>query len=160
MRLDKATHQTNPQTRFGAAVVELAIMLPVLLLVGLGVIEICNMITLQQMSFRVAFDTARVVTQDDLTNSEAIAFANRKMSEVALVGDVSITVAESAVPEFEQVTINVTTRPFHRFSIAGLTRNMFANGVATAVRRTDPGPRRPSPTATKRGKGKRRDVDT
>jgi Flp pilus assembly protein TadG len=71
------TLKTRPcQHRLGAAVVELAIVLPVFVAILLGTIETCKMIFLQQSLEIAAYEAARVAIVPATDSSDVNAAAN------------------------------------------------------------------------------------
>jgi hypothetical protein len=63
----RARRSSRSNDRRGTAVVEFAILLPVLLTVTFGAIEICTMIRTQQRLNTVAYEAARVATTSEAT---------------------------------------------------------------------------------------------
>lgn len=60
------------RTRKGAAVVELAVCLPIIVMLVFGSIETCNMIFLRQALNASAYEGIRVAVGPDATNQEVI----------------------------------------------------------------------------------------
>jgi Flp pilus assembly protein TadG len=135
--------------------VELAITLPVLLLVAFTAIELFNLVALRQLAFRVAFDAARMVSQRDLSDADAIAFAEQQLADKDFSGEVLVDAQPSLQPEFEQVTIRVTAQVADNFSFVRFGEGMFTTGQATSTRwiRSAVNP----PPVTKKTKGKGHD---
>lgn len=63
--------------RRGAAVVEMAVCLPVMLLIGLGSIQAASMIFLRQAMVQSAYEAAKVAVQSNATVASARAAATR-----------------------------------------------------------------------------------
>jgi Flp pilus assembly protein TadG len=67
--------------RLGAATVELAICLPILLTTALGMIETCNVVFVQARMQSAAFEAARLATRP--TTSQAVAANNTQVTTYA-----------------------------------------------------------------------------
>ena len=80
----KTTTKTN-RTRRGAAVVEFAVCLPVLLILVLGSIECTSMIFLSQSLNVVAYEGARAAVKPDATTVDTLARCQEVIAERNLV---------------------------------------------------------------------------
>lgn len=72
--------------RRGAAVVELAIILPLLMLLVFGTVQSCNAIHLRQALVTAAFEGSRVVTRDSATREDVIARCNNILDARGVTG--------------------------------------------------------------------------
>ena len=151
----KTTKIARPRgSRTGTACVELAITLPILLFVSFSAIEICNLIAMQQTAFRVAFDSAREVSQHELSDKEVIRFVSRKLQSIGVDGEVDLKVSPSSLPKFEQVTINIALDNSNSFSFVNFFRGSTTTASATAIRQFDStSPPTPSFNSSVLGKG-------
>lgn len=108
------------QTRQGAAAVEFAILLPVLLLIVFGAVDVCTMIRTQQRLNTVAFESARIAATPDSTmghiiqQCQLICKENRLVSVSLNTDPVDFTEAESG--DWIEVTAAV---PFDDNSLLG-----------------------------------------
>ncbi len=68
---DRAERAGTPLAAAGAAAVELALCLPILLTTALGMIETCNVVFVQARMQSAAFESARLATRP--TTSQAVA---------------------------------------------------------------------------------------
>ncbi|MEZ5941875.1 MAG: TadE/TadG family type IV pilus assembly protein [Planctomycetaceae bacterium] len=66
------TNRRSDKPRQGAALVETAICLPVMLLLTFGAIEASNAIVLKQTLTEISYETARIVTSQGTTKAEAL----------------------------------------------------------------------------------------
>lgn len=90
--------QRNRRRR-GAAVAELAICLPAIVLLIMGTIECCSMIYLRQSLHIAAYEAIRVAINDDGTGAQAESRARQIISERAIEG--AVIRLTPATPEFE-----------------------------------------------------------
>jgi hypothetical protein len=72
--------------RSGAAVVELAIILPLLMLLVFGTVQSCNAIHLRQALVTAAFEGSRVVTRDSASREDVIARCNSILDARGVTG--------------------------------------------------------------------------
>jgi Flp pilus assembly protein TadG len=98
-----------PASRQGAAVVEFAVCLPVLILIVLGSIEAASMLFLRQALIQSAYEGAKVAIRDDGNNSDAInaidnVAAGRRINEVEIAFSPE-NVSKAKPGEFVSVTI-------------------------------------------------------
>lgn len=63
-------NQIKPRPRRGAAVVEMAILLPVLLTVTFGSLEVCNQLFLRQTASVAAYEAARLAARRTVSTSQ------------------------------------------------------------------------------------------
>jgi|GEM_PF-1328747 len=63
-------NQLNPRPRRGAAVVELALLLPVLLTVTFGSLEVCNRLFLRQTASVAAYEAARLAARRAVSTAQ------------------------------------------------------------------------------------------
>jgi len=76
LRRSRRCLDAGQSARRGVAAVELAVLLPVLLLVIIGSLECSGMIFLNQSLHIAAYEGARVAIQSDATNADVIDSAN------------------------------------------------------------------------------------
>ena len=86
----KKSSKRKRKLRRGAAVVEFAVCLPVIMLVVLGSIEAASMLFLRQAMIQTAYEGAKVAILRDSQNSNAIAAADAVVQGRGLNG-VSLT---------------------------------------------------------------------
>ncbi len=67
--------------RSGAATVELAVCLPVILTLVLGTIEVCTMVFLKQSLTIAAYEGARVAISQNATNDRVLAACNQILTD-------------------------------------------------------------------------------
>ncbi len=105
-----ATKLVPVKHRRGAAVTELAICLPVLLLLFLGSLECSNMVFLNQTLAVSSYEGARLAIQNGATSSEAIARAERLLTaRNAMGGSVTINPTNIArLPSGTPIRVTVT----------------------------------------------------
>ncbi|MCA9044732.1 MAG: pilus assembly protein [Planctomycetaceae bacterium] len=72
MQRHHTTTRHSEQPRRGAALVETAVCLPVLLLLTFGAIEASNAIVLKQTLTEISYETARFVTSQGSTKADAL----------------------------------------------------------------------------------------
>ena len=78
--------------RRGIACVELAIVLPVLLILVLGTIEVCQRIFLRQSAIIVAYEAARLATRNTSSNADVLQRCQSMLTQRRVVGgQVTIT---------------------------------------------------------------------
>jgi Flp pilus assembly protein TadG len=107
------------RNRSGAAVVELALCLPVLLTTALGMIETCNVVFVQARLQSAAFEAARLATRPTTaqavaaSSSQVQAYAQTLLTELGVNGaTVSLTPGSwgsgGLDPGVTQVTVSIT----------------------------------------------------
>lgn len=102
------TRRKNSQKRSGAALVELAVCLPVMVMLVLGSIELSNFIFLKQAVTAAAYEASREAIRPLGTDATATATAEAVLAARRLSG-ASIVVNPSANAERgELVTVTVT----------------------------------------------------
>lgn len=90
-----ARHQPPAVHRRGAALVELAVCLPVLILVVFGTLETCSVIFLKQSLQIASYEAVRVAVREGATSAEAIAAATAILEQRQMEGyNISTTPAE------------------------------------------------------------------
>ena len=101
-------HRTT--NRSGIATVELAFVLPVMLILVLGTIEVCQRIFLRQSSLLVAYEGSRLAARSITSSQEVIARCNQMLTQRRIVGgSVQITPANLlALAPGQQFTVRVT----------------------------------------------------
>lgn len=62
--------------RYGIACVEFAVLAPVIVVISMAIIDICNVLHLKQKLNSIAFETSRVASYSDETFESAIAAGN------------------------------------------------------------------------------------
>jgi Flp pilus assembly protein TadG len=105
----KRLHVTGHKRR-GTATVELAICLPLIVIITFGSIEITNMIFLQQRLTAAAYEGARKATTPGKNSIDATTAANSILTQFSISGGtVAITPAVTATtPVGTQVKVTVT----------------------------------------------------
>ena len=96
-------------SRKGAAVVEFAVCLPVILFIVLGSIEAASMLFLKQALVQSAYEGAKIAVRNDGTNSDAIA-AMEAVAAGHRIDDMQITISPpdvSTVAQGELVRIKI-----------------------------------------------------
>jgi Flp pilus assembly protein TadG len=89
--------------RRGAASVEFAVCLPVVLLIVFGTIEACSLLFLQQNLHLVAYETARVAAAPYQQTQDASAAGQQIMEQLELV-DGTVVIEQAALPGVANVT--------------------------------------------------------
>ena len=100
------------EPRHGAAVVELAILLPILLTVTFGSLEICNRLFLRQTAAVAAYETARLAARRTVSETQAQARGLTLLQGRQIVGgSVSISPGGNGLttlPTGGQLTVTVS----------------------------------------------------
>ena len=101
--------QTRRQRR-GIATVELALVLPVMLILVLGTIEVCQRIFLRQSSLLVAYEGARLAARSITSSQEVKARCNEMLTQRRVTGGTVEIIPENllALAPGELFTIRVT----------------------------------------------------
>jgi Flp pilus assembly protein TadG len=103
--------QANPiGRRRGAATVELAICLPIIMLLVFGSIEAANAIHLKQTATIAAYEGAQAITSSGGTQADALLRANSILTQRNVSGGV-VTISPtvtSATPKGTPITVTVT----------------------------------------------------
>jgi hypothetical protein len=105
----KRNQTASNDPRRGVAVVELAIVLPVILIMVLGTIEVCQRVFLRQTATIVAYEGARLASRRSTTRSDVLIRCDELLSERRCVGG-TVTVTPENLIDVETgqiVTINV-----------------------------------------------------
>ena len=106
----KSKCRKAPGYRSGAAVVEFAVCLPVIILIVLGSIEGASMLFLRQALIQSAYEGAKVAVRNTGTNEDAITAienvaAGRHINELSIEFSPA-DISEAAQGEFVTVTIS------------------------------------------------------
>jgi Flp pilus assembly protein TadG len=102
--------QTQPTNRRGVASVELAIVLPVMMILVLGTIEVCQRIFLRQSAVIVAYEGARFAVRSTSNSADLVQRCQTMLTQRRVVGGV-VTVTPSDLlsqPPGTQIQINIT----------------------------------------------------
>jgi Flp pilus assembly protein TadG len=110
----------RPASRDGAAATELAVCMPVIVLIVLATIEACAMIFLQQSLSVAAYEGARVALAPGAQSSH-VTYQCQRILDDRDVNAASINVSPSDIPGSAAGTwINVeTSAPFSKNSLVG-----------------------------------------
>lgn len=102
----RTDRHNNEQSRRGAALVEMAVCLPVFLTVMLGIIELGRAIMVGQLVTNAAREGARLAIVDGSTNTQVSDAVKSFLSGAAGVGagDVSVTITVSGTSSGNQVS--------------------------------------------------------
>jgi Flp pilus assembly protein TadG len=101
---------TNKRSRKGAAVVELAVCLPVVFLLVFGAVEAASLLFARQAMVETAYEAAMVGIKHNATNADAIAAANQVVKAKRLDG-LTLTFSPSNVADAPRGAIlEVTAR--------------------------------------------------
>ena len=98
------------QKRRGTATVELAVCLPLIVIIAFGSIETTNMIFLQQRLTAAAYEGARKATTPGKTSADATTAANSVLTQFSISGS-SVTTTPAvttSTPVGTQVKVTVT----------------------------------------------------
>ncbi len=105
----RRSKSTRQNCRTGAAAVELAIVLPVLLTLVLGTIEICQRIFLRQSAVLVAYEGARLAVRTTTDNAAVSARCQQMLTQRRINGGI-VTVTPSDLksqPTGTQIRIRI-----------------------------------------------------
>ena len=108
--MNRSRTKKSSKNRKGAAVAELAICLPAIVLLVFGAIECTSMIFLRQSVTISAYEGIRVAIRGDSTNAEVEARCNQILAERNING-ASITIAPgnlNGIDRGEPVTVSVS----------------------------------------------------
>ena len=99
------------RNRRGAAVVEFAVCLPLIILIVFGSIEAANMLFLRQAVVQASYEGAKVAIKDDVTNADVQA-AIDAVTNGRNLDNISVTTSPSQVSDAQpgdiiQVTVSV-----------------------------------------------------
>jgi Flp pilus assembly protein TadG len=96
--------------REGVACIELALVLPVLMILVLGTIEVCQRIFLRQSAVIVAYEGARLAVRSTSSTEEVVARCETMLNQRRVVGGtVSITPDNLlAQPPGTQIQVHIT----------------------------------------------------
>jgi len=101
---------TIPKRSRGVASVELAFVLPVMLILVLGTIEVCQRIFLRQSAVLVAYEGARLAARSTSSNTDITTRCQTLLTQRRIVGGtVSVTPADVlSQPPGTQVRVRIT----------------------------------------------------
>lgn len=116
IRLTAAGRQASRRRgRRGAATVELAVCLPVLLTIGLGMIEVTNLVYLQARMQSAAYEATRLATRPTTaqqlaaTGTQVKTYCNSLLTQLGVNGaSVSVSPEPSTATPGTMVTVTVT----------------------------------------------------
>lgn len=125
-RIRRTAERNSQENRRGAALVEMAVCLPVFLTIMLGIIELGRAIMVGQLVTNAAREGARLAIVDGSTNSQVTDAVKNFLTGAAGVsaGDVTVTITVSSASAGNQVsaaaprdliTVNVSV-PFAKVS--------------------------------------------
>ena len=121
----------------GAACIELAVTLPVLLLIAFGVLELVSMIAVRQSVFRIANESCRYTLQSNLTKNEAKTFAEQQLEASGYQGTVTVETTPSLLSGFEQFTIRIDVQVQQPSSFTGITSGTIASSSASTLKKAE-----------------------
>ena len=102
--------RSKGRSRRGVAAVELAVCLPVIMLLVLASVEACTMLFVQQSLETTAYETARIAASPRSAQSDALDRGSQVIQDRDLQG-ATITIAPSSPDRGDDVTATVTA-PF------------------------------------------------
>lgn len=135
----KRSDRTNARRR-GAAVAELAICLPVLLLISISLIELSSMIFVKQALAVAAYEAAHRGVQPAATSADAIATAQEILRQ-RRVTDAQIQVSEeiSNLPSGQFFTVNIVAPAAPNcIAIFRVFNRATLDASVSAMKETDP----------------------
>lgn len=127
-------NQKTPANRRAAAVVECAVVLPVLLIFAFAVLEVTNVIYLQQSLEVAAYEGARVATLPDTNTTDVEATCLRLLTQRGIVQqDVAVSPNNFSDQPFGapievSVTADLGENSFSRF-VLGTARTLEGNVI-------------------------------
>lgn len=127
------------QKRQGAVVAELAVCIPVLLLISISLIELTSLIFVRQALAAAAYEGAHEGVQPAATSADAVAAAQRILQERRIEGasvSVSPNIASVPVGEFFTVTVSAPSGP-NSIAIVGAFNSSTLSSQATAMKETE-----------------------
>lgn len=104
------TRRTNRSGRQGAAVVELAICLPAIVLLVMGALECCTMIFLRQSLHVTAYEGVRLAIRNDTDTATVLSRCEQVLNERS-VNDSTVTTTPadtSLAPRGTQISLQVS----------------------------------------------------
>lgn len=129
---------TGPrESRRGAAMVEFALTLPLLLIIVLGTIESCSMLHLKQTLHIAAYEAARVALVPKTTNAQVTNAAQAILTDRRVQGSaISITPSSfSSAPISSYITVTVTAPSNSNFAVPLLFyRNKTITGSCSMMK--------------------------
>jgi Flp pilus assembly protein TadG len=137
MKFPRLSNNRRHASRKGVAAAELAVCLPVIVLIVLATIEACTMVFLKQSLSIAAYEGARVSLAQNATNSSVQNAANQILTQRRVNGG-TVTIEPSnivAVAPGEYMTITCSA-PASRNSIIPIRfyRGRTLNGSATMMK--------------------------
>lgn len=134
----KRKRQCNSgRNREGAAVVEFAVCLPLIVLIMLGSIEAANMLFLRQALVQASYEGAKAAIRLDSTNADVEAVANLVAEGRRLEGFTVETIPAdvSAVPQGEFIRVRTSAPVKSNSFISGtVIRNLNLDAEAVMVK--------------------------
>ncbi len=125
------------KARHGAALVEFAIFLPVLVLIVFGAIEASGFIFLKQSLHITAYEVARNATRDDATNGSAQSIGNNLLQARQIRGaSIDLGVADiTKVPRGTELTVRVSAPTASNTQLSGkFIRNRTLTATVVMVK--------------------------
>ena len=124
------------------ATVELALCLPILLILAFGTIEVCNLIYMRTRMLSAAYESCRLATRPTTsstpaaTSSQVVTYCNSLLSQFGINGaTVTLTPSSltSAVPQ-TAVTVSISA-PWNQNTVSSyvLNTSMTVNAAATLI---------------------------
>ena len=111
----------------GAAAVEFAIILPVLVLMLTGIIQVGMFMFVQNQMTSVARDTSRRIAVGELTEAAAQQYARDSLVFPSANFDIAITVPDPASPNPKDITVDISV-PFSEVSLVDIL-GLFQSGT-------------------------------
>ena len=125
------------ESRRGAAMVEFALTLPLLLIIVLGTIESCSMLHLKQTLHIAAYEAARVALVPKTTNAQVTNAAQAILTDRRVQGStISISPSSfSTAPISSYITVTVTAPSNSNFAVPLLFyRNKTITGTCSMMK--------------------------
>lgn len=122
----------NSERRKGAAIVEFAICLPVLVAVTLAFIDLTNLIYFRQTIKVASYDAARAAAEPTAT-SASVESAAQRLLEIRGIENYSISIPEgfATVERGDVMTLSVTVPLSEMTSFSGM--NMWEDSIENGV---------------------------
>lgn len=121
-------HRRKPEERKGAATVEMALCLPVLVMVTLGTISVCQMIYLKQESVIVATECTRYLARPGITQQNALDRGAQMLSDRGISGATVRASSDNTNEGYSRVWVEVRI-PINK---ANLTLSWMTGGRVTS----------------------------
>jgi Flp pilus assembly protein TadG len=137
MKFSRLSNNKRHTSRKGVAAAELAVCLPVIVLIVLATIEACTMVFLKQSLSIAAYEGARAALEQDATNASVQSAANQVLTQRRVNGG-TVTIQPSnivAIDPGEYMTITCSA-PASRNSIIPIRfyRGKTLTGSATMMK--------------------------